>query len=83
MSGWNKDFAKDNWSKTLGSKYQDKLEITENEKASPSKWPELHTGKTTGEEILLARADQLFSDGLAPARSLLMKFLKPAPIITS
>ena len=68
MSGWNKDFAKDNWSSALGSKYQDRLEISENEKASPSKWPELNTGKTTGEEILLARADKLFSEGLAPAR---------------
>ena len=68
MSGWNKDFAKDNWLKALGSEYQDRLETTENEKASPSEWPELHTGKTTGEEILLARADQLFSEGLAPER---------------
>ena len=68
MSGWNKDFAKENWSEALGSGYQDRLEKSENEKASPSEWPELHTGKTTGEEILLARADQLFSEGLAPER---------------
>ena len=67
MSGWNKDFADEGWLKAEGSEYQNKLEQTENEKDNPHNLPVLNTGKATGEEILLARVNKLFSEGLAPA----------------
>jgi rhodanese-related sulfurtransferase len=69
MSSWNNDFAKENWLKAIDSKHQEKLETQTNEKAAPQKLPELNTGKTKGEEILLARAHQLFAEGLEPAHT--------------
>lgn len=63
MSGWNNDFAKDHWFKAIGSAYQDKLVTAVSEKAEPQKLPELNTGKTTGEEILLDRVHKLFAEG--------------------
>lgn len=69
MSSWNNDFAKENWLKAINSKHQEKLETQTNEKAAPQKLPELNTGKTKGEEILLARAHQLFAEGLEPAHT--------------
>lgn len=67
MSGWNNDFASENWYKEVGSEHQDKLETILNEKALQQKLPKLNTGKSTGEEILLARVSQLFSEGLDTA----------------
>jgi len=66
MSGWNMDFV-ENWNKAISSKYQDKLDTRIYEKDAPKKLPELNTGKTTGEEILMSRVNQLFSEGLSPA----------------
>ena len=63
MSGWNSDFAKDHWLLAVGSEHQDKLLTDIFEKSAPRKLPELNTGKTTGEEILLYRVNQLFSEG--------------------
>lgn len=63
MSSWNEDFAKDHWQLAVGSRHQDQLVADIYEKAAPQKLPELNTGKTTGEEILLVRVNALFSEG--------------------
>lgn len=67
MSGWNKDFAKDYWLNAVSDKYEGKLELTENERASASDFPQLNTGKSTGEEIMLARFNHLFAAGYSDA----------------
>lgn len=67
MSGWNKNFAKDSWLNAVSDKYADKLEVTENERASSSDFPQMNTGKATGEEILTARFNSLFAAGYADA----------------
>ncbi len=79
MSAWNNDFAKDSWFKAIGSAYQDKLETEIHEKASPQSLPELNTGKTTGEEILLSRIGQLFEEGLVPAHTSADKVFENSP----
>ncbi len=63
MSGWNIDFARDNWLKAIGSGYQDKLVKDVYEHAAVRKLPELNTGKNSGEEILLHRVNKLFEEG--------------------
>jgi rhodanese-related sulfurtransferase len=63
MSGWNSDFARDHWFKVIGSAHQEQLVGDVFEKAPPQKLPELNTGKTTGEEILLDRVNTLFAEG--------------------
>jgi len=67
MSGWNKDFAKENWLNAVSDKYEGKLELTENERAASSDFPQMNTGKSTGEEIMMARFNLLFAAGLADA----------------
>lgn len=67
MSGWNKDFAKDSWLNAVSDKYADKLEVAENERAISSDFPQMNTGKSTGEEILTARFNSLFAAGYADA----------------
>jgi rhodanese-related sulfurtransferase len=67
MSGWNKDFAKDDWLKAVSDKFESKLEITENERGNLADFPKLNTGKTTGEEIMAARFNSLFAAGYAEA----------------
>ncbi|MDO8928883.1 MAG: rhodanese-like domain-containing protein [Bacteroidota bacterium] len=67
MSIWNKDFAADSWRDAISDKFEDQLETTENQRASLSDFPLLNTGKTTGEEILAARFNDLFAAGYADA----------------
>ncbi len=67
MSSWNQDFAKDSWLKAISDKYEDKLELTENERAATTDFPQMNTGKSTGEEIMTARLDSLFAAGYADA----------------
>jgi rhodanese-related sulfurtransferase len=67
MSGWNKDFAADSWLKGISDKYESKLETAENERPALSDFPQLNTGKSTGEEILAARFNSLFAAGYADA----------------
>ena len=63
MSGWNNDFAMNHWFKAIGSAYQNKLVTEVSEKAKSQKFPELNTGKTTGEAVLLDRVNKLFAEG--------------------
>ena len=65
MSSWNKDFANDSWFANVSSNFEDKLELTENERAILADMPVLNTGKLTGEEILTARFNSLFAAGTA------------------
>ena len=67
MSGWNKDFAKDVWLKEVSDKYEGKLELTENERAPSTDFPQMNSGKSTGEEIMTARFNSLFAAGYADA----------------
>lgn len=68
MSAWSNDFAQDSWQKALGSEYQDQLETKVNNKNPARALPDLQTGKTTGEEILLDRISQLFAEGIENTR---------------
>lgn len=65
MSSWNKDFAKDSWFNDVSSNFENKLELTENEKAALADMPVLNTGKLTGEEIMTSRFNSLFAAGTA------------------
>lgn len=67
MSGWNKDFTKDAWLGAVSDKYEGKLELTENERAASSGFPLMNTTKSTGEEIMIARFNQLFAAGYTDA----------------
>ena len=67
MSGWNKDFAKETWLSAVSDKMEGKLETTENVRATPADFPLLNTGKSTGEEIMQARFNELFAAGYADA----------------
>ncbi len=67
MSGWNKDFAKDAWSAAVSGSFEDQLELTENQRAAATDFPQMNTGKSTGEEIMAARFNSVFSAGYADA----------------
>lgn len=67
MSAWNNDFASTGWKSFVGSDFEDKLVSDNSTKALVQKMPELNTGKTTGEEVLLERAKLLFAEGPDPA----------------
>jgi len=67
MSGWNKEMAKDNWLNAVSGKYENKLESGNNEKPVAEAFPELGTGKTTGEEVMQTRIKQLFGFGVGEA----------------
>lgn len=67
MSGWNNELAGDNWLSAVSAKYEDKLETKINEKSSAGTFPELGTGKTSGEEVLQARIKELFEKGIKEA----------------
>jgi rhodanese-related sulfurtransferase len=65
MSGWNNDFAKDSWFYNVSSKFEDKLELTENLSKYTSDFPQMNTGKSSGEEIMAARFKSVFAAGSA------------------
>ncbi len=63
MSGWSKDFGSDSWGDAVSDKYEGKLETAENARAALSDFPQMNTGKSTGEEILAERFNSLFAAG--------------------
>ncbi len=67
MSSWNKVFANDAWLNAVSDKYEGILEITENDRGASSDFPQMNTGKATGEEILMARFNSLFAAGYSDA----------------
>lgn len=63
MSGWNKDFAKDWWLKSVSSDFENKLKSKVNKKLAARDFPKMNTGKSTGEEIMDQRFNHLFETG--------------------
>ena len=66
MNAWHPDLEEgEPWNSLISSEYTSKLETTENLPPAPGSYPELGTGKTTGEEILKERIGKLFAEGLS------------------
>jgi len=70
MSSWNKDLAKNVWSKHISNDFADQLETTPNDKAAKGAYPTLNTGKADAKEILKVRAQIALN---TPYKSLLVK----------
>ncbi|MCF8301941.1 MAG: hypothetical protein K9I94_01595 [Bacteroidales bacterium] len=66
MSSWDRKTAEKKWLKKISNKYADQLETKAIEKASPTSYPKLNTGKEMGMEILRERAQELLSKGFKP-----------------
>jgi len=64
MSGWNKKSAESTWLDVVASKHENQLETGDNKKAEKADFPILNSGKTSGEELLTARYNQLFEEGI-------------------
>ncbi|MBN1340662.1 MAG: hypothetical protein JXA03_15140 [Bacteroidales bacterium] len=68
MCSWHADFAgKWNTAISNGNAYATQFTATPTDKAAKGNMPTLSTGKTTGQEILEARAAALLTDGFGPA----------------
>lgn len=68
MCAWHVDFAgKWNTAISNGNAYASQFTATATEKAAKGDMPVLSTGKTTGQEILEARAAALLTEGFTPA----------------
>ncbi len=63
MSSWNKDFAEYSWLDVVSDEYADLLDTITYNRNNAGKLPEIHTGKTTGQEIAQARFDKIFEEG--------------------
>jgi rhodanese-related sulfurtransferase len=66
MSSWHSDFNK--WSANVGNTYASQFTATATDKGPMGDLPTLNTGKTTGQEILEARVNELFTAGFDPAK---------------
>lgn len=68
MCSWNADFAA-KWKNTVaaGNAYAAQFTTTETAKGAAGEMPALTTGKTTGQEILEARAAAVLTEGFTPA----------------
>jgi rhodanese-related sulfurtransferase len=62
MCSWHADFA-GSWNNNVGSMYSSEFVKDEVAKGSAGELPILSTGKTTGEEILMARIADMFEAG--------------------
>ena len=68
MCAWNADFAgKWNTAIATGNAYAAQFTATATEKAAKGDMPVLSTGKSTGQEILEARAEAVLTEGFTPA----------------
>jgi rhodanese-related sulfurtransferase len=66
MSSWNVAFNR--WSSNLSNTYASQFTSTATDKGAAGSLPTLSTGKTTGQEILEARAATIISEGFDPAK---------------
>jgi len=68
MCSWNADFA-GKWNTTIanGNAYASQFTTTATAKGAAGEVPVLNTGKTTGQEILEARANAVLAEGWTPA----------------
>lgn len=64
MSAWNKKSAESTWLDVVASKHENQLETAINNKAEKVDFPTLNSGKTSGEELLTTRFNQLFEEGI-------------------
>ena len=62
MCSWHADFA-GSWNNSIGSMYSSQFTKDATEKGPAGELPVLNTGKTTGEEILMARVAEMFEAG--------------------
>jgi len=67
MSSWHQDFAA-SWQNNIGNTYATQFTATATDKAAAGAMPTLSTGKTTGQEILVARANAVLAEGFTPAK---------------
>ncbi len=65
MSSWNEVFA-GSWNNSVGSTYSSEFVEGDVAKGPAGELPVLSTGKTTGEEILMARIAEMFAAGFGP-----------------
>ena len=70
MSSWNKNLAKEYWSKNISNNFSDQLEEVPNDKSAKGAHPTLKTGQTKGKDILKVRAQEALN---TPYKSLLVK----------
>jgi rhodanese-related sulfurtransferase len=66
MSSWHADFNK--WTSNLSNMYATQYTSTATDKGVMGELPVLSTGKTTGQEILEARVNELLTAGFDPAK---------------
>lgn len=66
MSAWHADFNK--WSANLSNMYAAQFTPDATDKGAMGELPVLNTGKTTGQEILQARVNELLTAGFDPAK---------------
>ena len=67
MSAWNKKFAADSWLNSVSSEFEGKLDLNINDKSTIGDFPQMKTGKTVGEEIMLEQYTSLFEAGYSDA----------------
>lgn len=65
MCSWNQEFA-GSWNTNTSSMYSSQFVKDNVEKGPAGELPVLNTGKTTGEEILMARIADMFEAGFSP-----------------
>lgn len=67
MASWDSLFASTTWISKLSNQYASQMSTTAAAKGAKGNLPTLNTGKTTGQEILEARASALFAQGFSAA----------------
>jgi rhodanese-related sulfurtransferase len=78
MAVWNNDLSAENsWARMVSSEYESELETKENDRPGKSGFPELATGKKTGEEIFKERMNRVFTEGTSKI------FTNPREVFTS
>jgi rhodanese-related sulfurtransferase len=65
MSSWHDDFA-GSWNNKMGSMYTSEFVSEATPKGEAGELPVLNTGFETGEEILMARIEEMFAAGFSP-----------------
>ncbi|MCD4735141.1 MAG: rhodanese-like domain-containing protein [Bacteroidales bacterium] len=66
MCSWHEDFA-GKWQTNIGNTYASQFTQDATAKGASGGMPTLNTGKTTGQEILETRVDDLLAEGYTPA----------------
>jgi rhodanese-related sulfurtransferase len=67
MCSWHPNFA-GKWTSNIGNSYATQFTTTATEKRAAGDLPELGTGETTGEEILVSRVASVLTEGFDPVK---------------